>query len=716
VITRRQFVLAAEAALLSGAASSHSRAASYATEYPDMLLRFLAGRLNRLAADWDAVRNRIGSASAAEERNRFVRSKLRELTGPYPERCPLRPVTTGGFERKGYRVENVMFQCRPDFWVTGNLYVPTQGAGPFPGIIAPCGHSAGARLLPGYQFPCLSLVHEGFVVLTYDPIGQGERRQFWNPRTGETEDGLVTGTWEHSMAGHLLLLLGENLTHYFIWDGMRAIDYLLQRPEVDPKRIGCAGLSGGGTLTMFISALDERVACAVVNEGGTSHRWPVTVSPGIAPGPADVEQNIFSAAVHGIDLCDIHCAIAPRPLLATIEHYSPRFNSAASHIRRRYELLGAAERFATEEATDPHAWTVKLRLANTRWFCRWFKDREGPREEPDFQPEPAENLYCTPNGSIRYSHRGQTIFSMILDRQQELPPRRRPPHNRAELDAFQREIRPRIQKLLALRSVDAPLAVRHLVATPRKRYSVEKLEFVSEPGVYVPVWVFVPRDLKTPAPPTLFVHEGGKQVEGMEFGRLERMAQTGELVAAIDVRGIGDTAAGRSGGSSVSPFRHLFDAETAMSYMAWFMDESLFGMRVQDVLRGVDYLLSRADADSSGVRVIGRGMGALWTLFAAALDSRIQSAVCESGLLSYRMLCQSDRYLHGANVFVPGVLLEFDLPQVAAALAGRRLTLASPVDAMKAPVEVRRAEAEYEWTRTAYMAARSPDLFRITSS
>ena len=101
--------------------------------------------------------------------------------------------------------------------------------------------------------------------------------------------------------------------------------------------------------------------------------------------------------------------------------------------------------------------------------------------------------------------------------------------------------------------------------------------------------------------------------------------------------------------------------------MAWEMDESLFGMRVRDVVRSVDYALSRADSAQDGVRVIGKGMGALWALFAATLDPRIRALVCDHGLLCYRALTASDRHLHGANVFIPDVLKHFDLPDVAAA-------------------------------------------------
>ncbi len=290
-MNRRTFLTAGGVALGRAVLSAQqpATAASYAQQYPDMLLAYLASKLNALNERWDRERAAIRTPAALEERNRFVRSKFVEMLvgqvhdlpwagrGPAPlaERTPLRPVVVKTAERDGYRVENVMFESRPNFFVTANLYVPTSGKGPFPAIISPCGHYPLGRMQPDYQFVYLNLVKAGFVVLGYDPIGQGERRHYWNPETAETEANLGP-VYEHSMPGQLLLLGGENLTAYMVWDGMRAIDYLLTRPEVDREKIGCAGHSGGGTLTLFISALDERVRCAVVNEGGTSHRWPIT--------------------------------------------------------------------------------------------------------------------------------------------------------------------------------------------------------------------------------------------------------------------------------------------------------------------------------------------------------------------------------------------------------------------------------------------------------
>jgi hypothetical protein len=113
--------------------------------------------------------------------------------------------------------------------------------------------------------------------------------------------------------------------------------------------------------------------------------------------------------------------------------------------------------------------------------------------------------------------------------------------------------------------------------------------------------------------------------------------------------------------------------------------------------------------------VIGKGMGGLWCLYAAALDPRIRSLISVQSLLSYQSLTQVDRYRYGANVFVPDVLLHFDLPQVAAAMTGRSLTLIQPKDAMKNTVGTEAAEEAYRWTRGSYEAAGAGKLFRIES-
>jgi cephalosporin-C deacetylase-like acetyl esterase len=672
-----------------------ARAETYDRAMPDMLASYFAKELNRLAADWDQKRQAIRTAAALEKRNLFVRQKFAEMIGGFPERTPLGPKVVKVTERPGYRIENVMFQSQPDLWVTGNLWVPTSGTGPHPAIISPCGHYPLARMVPQYQMAYLSLVQAGFVVLAYDPPGQGERRHYWNPETDVSE--VPSPTYEHSMPGQLLILMGESLTQYMVWDGMRAIDYLLTRPEVDGTRIGCTGHSGGGTLTHFITTLDERVKCAVVHEGGSQNRWPLDIGPGSRIGPADVEQNFFPAAIYGIDKVDLHTAIAPRPVLTTIEQHSERFDTAVERIKARYKLLGVPEKFESVASDDPHAWTYKLRLATVDWFSRWFLGKRGPAAEPYLAPERPQDLYCTPNGSIRYSHQGETIWSHIGKKASNLPPA-----GAVSTDAVSTE---KIRQMLRYRKAEGPLAPREVAVVPRKGLRIEKVQFLSEPGIYIPAWAFVPEKRTPGSSAIIYVNESGKDGDAMEFegseasgvrpGVLETLALRGNLVIAADLRGIGETRSGRTPNSTGNQFSHLFNTETAFAYLAWYMDRSLFGMRVQDLLRTVEYTLSRPDAGGAGVKMIGKDMGALWALYAAALEPRIAAAVCHGGLISYRSLTSGDRYLHGADVFIPDVLEHFDLPQVAAAAGEKRLALLAPVDGMRRHVDPAQAASLY---------------------
>ena len=716
---RRRTFLRGTAALPFGLGLGPSRlwaatVPSYAEQHPDMLEAHLAERLKQLDAGWDRKRGAIQTAEDLAARNAFIRQRLTEMLGGFPERTPLNPVTAGALERDGYRIDKLSFESRPDFRVTANLYVP-DGQGPFPGIIAPGGRHSLGRLDPGHQLACLNLARAGFVVLAFDLIGQGERRYYWDPRKGKSE--LADVELERVLPGGLLLLIAEHLAQHHVWDGMRAIDYLLTRPEVDRERIGCTGHSLGGLVTLLVSVLDERVGCAVVNEGGTFHRWPAEIGAGV---PEEIERVLIPAAAHGMDLPDLHAAIAPRPLLALAEHNSPAFEAAVQQIREAYEHVGAAERFGSGEAADPHGWTVKLRLATTDWFSRWFYNRTVPTMEPDLVPEAAESLYATPIGSLRHSRRGHTIFSLILDQQASLPPARKVPSNLSEFESFRRDIDTQVRKLLPYSAVsavsDRDWDVRHLMTTPRKRYRIVKQEFLSEPGVYVPAWTFIPEGGDGPFPATLFVSGEGLEAHGMEFGPLERLAQQGHYVVAVDVRGVGQTAPERQGRArGRSPYGHLFDCETALTYMAWSMGESLLGMRVRDLVRSLAFVLQSDDVERSGIRVIGHGRGAVWALFAAALDRRVRGLVADRGLLSYQSLMRADRHRHGMDVLIPGVLQQFDLPQVAAAIADRHLVILDPLDPAKRPADIRVARQTYEWTRLTYSNLGVEDRFQLVA-
>jgi cephalosporin-C deacetylase-like acetyl esterase len=683
----------------------------YSEMMPDMVVTYITQKVNAVAADWDQRRSQIRTTEQIAARNRFVREKCIEMIHGLPERNPLNAVTVKVLERDGYKVENVLFESQPDFWVPANLYVPTTGSGPYPGIISPCGHYPLARMQPDYQCVYFNLVKNGFVVLAYDPVGQGERRQFWNPMTNVNEIGGPV-TWEHSLSGQLLLLLGEDLTHYRVWDGMRAVDYLLTRPEVDARKIGCAGHSGGGTLTKFITVMDTRIQCAVINEGGTANEWPICIPMFEPLGTGDTEQHLFPRAVYGIDNIDLQAAIAPRPLLVTIEHYSGRFDEAVEAIRARYKGLGAGEKFDTVPADDPHAWTFKLRNANSDWFSRWFYNRNGLGSEPPFTPEPPENLYCTVNGSIRYSRQGQTIYSLILRKQATLPPEQRAPASSGEHKSYRDALGRQIREIIRYPQSNPSLDPRPYQTTPRKGCQIEKLEFLSERGIYIPTWVYSPNSGLRNQTAILYVSDTARVQDGMEFGVLEQLTLKGHRVVWVNVRGIGDTRPPH-GADESGEFSQVDNPECAMTYLAWEMDQDIFGMRVFDVVRSIDYVLSRQDVEQSGLVIVGRGAGALWSLYAAALDTRVRALLMDGGLLSYRALTSVDRYLTESSLFIRDVLTRFDLPQVAAAVADRPLTIISPRGPMNQEVEIPEARSAYQWTSKVYANLGASDRFRV---
>ncbi|MGC4053221.1 MAG: acetylxylan esterase [Paludibaculum sp.] len=639
------------------------------TAAPSSLALHLAGQLDTLAAEWDTRRTAITTPAAFQNRIRFIQARVREMLGPLGPATPLHAEVTRITQRDGYRIENLLYQSAPNLWVPANLYLPS-GPGPHPAVLSPCGHYEISRHHPDYQRAYILLARAGFVVLAYDPTGQGERRQYWDPVT-KTQQDKLRSVDEHSLSGHLLLLLGQSLTGYLVRDGMRGIDYLLTRPEVDPHRIACAGHSGGGTVTMFLAQIDQRIRCVVINEGGTFHRWPMRLQPGAKVPIADAEQNLFPAAIHGIDSCDLHSAIAPKPLLALIENYTPAFQETAAHIRQRYELLGAAANFETGEAQAPHAWTQKLRLATADFLSRHLLQKPGPTDEPPANPEPPDVLNVTPSGSLKHEQRGLTLFQFI---QREVP-------------------KPQQITAAALRQgLRLPLPPK---SDPRRTHDettagvrIESYDLPIDSSLTLKATVYHPANPSAEPPMVL--------ISDQPHAARPELARQGRRILALDARGLS--------GPPVANFSHLFAPETAHAYLAWYLNQDLCGLRVADTLQAV--ASARLIFKATSVVLESRGLAGIWALCAAALDPGITATTCLNPLLSYASLTRADRHYVPAGYLVRGLLQHADLPEIAALVAPRTLTLQDPVDAMLQPVALNEVIAGYRPARDAYRRAR----------
>ena len=214
--------------------------------FPRMVQEFFVERLREFA---ERNRRAKWNRHTREDAEAYVRSGRRRIRGgfgQFPAKTPLTPRVTGVLRRPSHRIEKIVFESRPGFLVTGNLYVPAGRGGKRPGVVGVCGHSNNGKAAEAYQAYAQGLAHQGYVVFLIDPIGQGERLQYPDE---QLRSRIGVGVREHLYAGNQQFLVGEFLGAWRAWDGIRALDYLLTREEVDPRHVGVTGNSGGGTMT-----------------------------------------------------------------------------------------------------------------------------------------------------------------------------------------------------------------------------------------------------------------------------------------------------------------------------------------------------------------------------------------------------------------------------------------------------------------------------------
>ena len=280
----------------------------------------------------------IHTRQEAEQRQSQVRAKILDLIGGLPDHSGSVPVKQfGTVSGDGFRIEKIAYESLPGFFVTADVFVPAFGQGPFPAIIVTPGHGAGKQ--SEYNWGA-NFARAGIVALLVDPLGQGERMQHWDP---ETESSKIERLGEHEHASLSNLLIGDHVSRYFINDGMRGVDYLSARKDVDAKHIGAFGCSGGGTITAYLAALEPRISAAATACFITSLKELFPTQ-----GPQDAEQTLPRFAAEGLDFADWVELAAPRPyaIVSTSEDMFPFAGAQQTYdeAKRFYDLHAAGER------------------------------------------------------------------------------------------------------------------------------------------------------------------------------------------------------------------------------------------------------------------------------------------------------------------------------------------------------------------------------------
>ncbi|MCC6265647.1 MAG: acetylxylan esterase [Bryobacterales bacterium] len=638
---RRDWLMSAG---LAGAVPLQAQPAQSAAN-SDRRVKMLSPRERRegfhrnLVARGEAIaQNQFRGIKTREEweksRPQFLRDFLWELGLPEgPRTEPLHARVTGGFERNGYRVENIVFESSPGLYVTGNLYLPAarvQGGAPV--VVYVCGHSPsplGAKI--AYQHHALWFVKHGFAAFVLDTIEFAEIA------------GIHHGT--HDLEWWHWLSLGYNPTAVEVWNAMRALDYLETRPEVNARRASITGRSGGGAVSWFAAAADERFQVAS----------PVHGTWAVAPHIRDytVRENCDCIYVWNSELLDlpsIGALIAPRPLLIVNGRRDPCFPPAGyreveNRLREVYRWYGAEEKLASFEADTGHEDTPAYREAANLWISQWITGSRPAYSEADITREPDPSVLRVLD-AIPTDARNEGI-----DR--EFIPAVSAPRNsllsewQARKTALREALTAKVLRGLAPRTAPFNTQKAALQNWTERYCQASSVQFETEPGMTVNGQLFVPRPPTALQGALIYLKDRDDLVYGIDYDDILALLP-GYAVLVLRPRGVD------------YGLNNPEMAEVKMS--AALLGTTLETLQLHDVLRTVDFLIEDQQLPVQSVSIFGRKAMAMVAIYAGAVEERVSRVVLDRPPES-----------HWDGPAMMHALRYTDIPEVAALIAPREV-------------------------------------------
>ena len=633
-----------------------------------MMQEYFTGEVRRAEKASIGALAALKTKADAQAHVRALREKIRRCFGPFPEKTPLNARITGVVERDLYRIEKVIFESRPGFLVTANLYIPKGGRAPRPGVVGTCGHSANGKAGGTYQAFAQGLARLGYICFLFDPIGQGERLDYAQmnvkPRIG-------AGVGEHLHAGNQQFLVGEFLGAWRAWDGIRALDYLLTRPEVDPRHVGVTGNSGGGTMTTWLCGLERRWTMAAAGCFVTTFRRNMENEL-----PADTEQCPPKALALGLDHADFIAAMAPKPVILLgkeKDFFDVRgLQEAYGRLKRLYTLLGAPDNIGLYVGPTYHGYTQENREAMYGWFNR-VTGISDAKTEPELVMEKDETLRCTPGGQVT-ELKSRPLFSFTREKSQALAKKRPAVAGEALARAVAKRLRLRARKATPEYRILRPLPGRGF---PKKYFATYAVE--TEPGVHALVYRLSDEALLSRPPrgqkrAILYVSHQSADAEIREdpfIGELLK-AEPETAFFSCDVRGIGESRPDTCG---TNTFLNPYGSDFFYAIHSIMLDRPYIGQRTHDVLSVLDWLKAQGHAE---VHLAGKGWGAVSAAFAALLAPGVVQVTLKNALTSYSAVAEAETYQWPLALLPPGVLEEFDLPDCYRALESKALRQIEP--------------------------------------
>jgi dienelactone hydrolase len=638
------------------------------------IMQARAERISKLATKADAL------AYIAD-----VRAKIARSFGPWPERTPLNPKVTGVVERDAYRIENVIFESRPQFFVTANLYIPKGLTKKAPAVVGSCGHSTNGKAHDAYQSFAQGLARQGYVSLIFDPIGQGERLQLpdenLKPRIG-------VGVGEHMMVGNAQFLVGQFFGAWRAWDGMRALDYLLSREEVDPTRVGITGNSGGGTMTTWLCGVEPRFTMAAPSCFVTSFLNNLENEL-----PADTEQCPPFVLAHGLDHGDFIACMAPKPvvLLTQEKDYFDVRGALGTldQLRHIYKLLGAEQNISLFTGPGGHGYAQDAREAMYAVFNRATGVGESNPAEPKLIIESDKTLQCTKNGQVT-ELKSRPVYSFTKEIADDLAEKRREVNGEkltdfvtglktersADIDGRPAPIRYRILRPRRDERHPLPFTTTYLLERPADRMSVVPLYRLYDALHYS-------RPPEQPNPAFLYVSHDSADAELRDEPLVRELfdANPGAAWYVCDVRGIGDSRPNTCGDNS---YNTAYGCDYFYASYGIMLGRDYVRRRIGDVFLALAFI---AEARHQTIHLVAKGYGAISACIAALADDNVKQVTLKNALTSYTELAGTDIYKWPLSSFIPNILAYCDLPEIYRELKAKKgLRIIDPLGPTEKPV------------------------------
>ena len=654
----------------------------YHSDHKQTLYNSLTGiALDQLAERKEEI-NQLKSMEDWEERRSQVRVKLDRIIGEFPEKTPLNARVTGLLKGDGFRVEKVIYESQPGLHVTAALFIPDGLEKKSPAILYCSGHTWDGFRSKVYQHAIINYVKKGFVVLAFDPVSQGERLQYLHKKGKKSLYN--TPTKEHSYAGGQCFINGQSMAKYMIWDGIRSIDYLVSRVEVDSARIGITGRSGGGTQSVYISAFDDRILVSAPENYVTSFKHLLE-----SIGPQDAEQNLPRLIKNRLDFADLLEVRAPKPtlIISTLSDFFSIQGARETYeeVKQAYKIYGDENLVQMIEDEGGHESTLKNR---ERTYAFFQKHLNHPGDSTDLNVTifSKKDLRVTESGQVLTEFNAETIFSLnkqIAVKNDTIP---------KNLDSLTKSV-------IEVTGFENILIDDDYIFSGTDSYeghTIEKYLIKGNNSRNIPVVVLMP-DTLVMKNAILILNPAGKNEE-MKSGLPVYFAKKGYHVIIPDITGSGELAPDDEKGDSY--IEHS-------SYNKWYAGiltgKSIVALRMEDIDKVCAFVSDNYDMENDIIYGVARGIFTSDLLHNNIVSRNFSRMAFIDPLISYRLMVYERNYdpiLIQSSL--EGVLPHYDLPDLISTLAPAKLLLINVKDQLGNNIDLYTEHPDMSIIKNAY--------------